>query len=133
MTGPEAVSRVVKEEWGGCGELMGCGCVCIRPPDHPESHDHCQTHGVVVARIPRSDRGFVSYGEPVRTAYGELVEVYQSSAASAPHCWLQIHDDGQTRITTQSGGDMKAHLNTEQAIAIRDRLDAWILDQGEPN
>jgi hypothetical protein len=74
----------------------------------------------------RGDRGFHQYSEPVRSAYGDMVEVYESSSARGPHCWLRIYDDGQSSITDREPGTMAAHLTLEQATAIRDRLTAFI-------
>lgn len=89
----------------------------------------------------RSERGFHQYGNPVLTSYGDkveiygviapagacYVEVYESSSASGPHCWLRIFDDdGTTGITDQRKRDMVAHMNVAQAIAVRDRLTAFI-------
>lgn len=79
----------------------------------------------------RNDRGFHQYGEPVRSAYGDLVEVYESSAASAAHCWLRIYDDGQSVVRHEKAGDMMAHLTVEQATAVRDRLTAFIDEESE--
>lgn len=64
------------------------------------------------------------YGEPVRTANGDLVEVYQSSGRPN-HCWLRVFDDGHS-ATFNRVDEMAAHLSVEHAIAIRDRLMAFI-------
>lgn len=73
----------------------------------------------------RSDRGFHQYGEPVKTSYGDMIEVYESSSAEGPHVWLGV-DGTKSGITTQQACDHVAHLSLEQAIAIRDRLTAFI-------
>lgn len=72
--------------------------------------------------ITSNQRGFHQYGEPVQTSYGDSVSVYESSAASGPHCWLRINPAEYQR----GNDDMCAHLNVEQATAIRDRLNAWL-------
>lgn len=74
--------------------------------------------------ITETDRGFHLYGDPVTTTCGHEVHVYESSAAKGPHCWLTIDPSETTRGTA-------AHLNVEQAIAIRDRLDAFIAEVPE--
>lgn len=66
--------------------------------------------------ITETSRGLHIYGEPVVTSYGDVVSVYESSAASGPCCWLRIEQVSESA----------AHLNLEQAVAIRDRLDAFI-------
>ena len=70
-------------------------------------------------QITETDRGFHLYGDPVRTRYGHEVSVYESSAASGPHCWLKVGPSENVEGCT-------AHLNVEQAVAIRDRLSAFI-------
>jgi len=84
-------------------------------------------------------QGWPQYGKPVRTEYGHHVEVFMSSIAFDPHCWLRIFDptpDGSMKIdpittSPDAGCDIKAHLTLEQAIAIRDRLTAFIEDSDE--
>lgn len=84
-----------------------------------------------------SDRGFKQY-EPVRTAYGHDVTVYESSAASSPHLWLRIEesDESHRMGMHEEAGNMGAHLTLEQAAEIRDQLDAAIKNHyqsdGEP-
>jgi hypothetical protein len=83
-------------------------------------------------------QGWPQYGRPVKTAYGHHVEVFMSSIAFDPHCWLRIFDpDGSMKIDpiTQSpdaGCDLMAHLTLKQAIAVRDRLTAFIEDHQVP-
>lgn len=76
--------------------------------------------------ITANERGFHQYGDDVATTYGEKVAVYESSAAKGPHCWLRIFDDGRSQVRHHQGASIAAHLNVEQATAIRDRLDAWL-------
>lgn len=76
--------------------------------------------------ITANERGFHRYGDDVATTYGEKVAVYESSAAKGPHCWLRIFDDGNSQVTHHKGESIAAHLNVEQATAIRDRIDAWL-------
>lgn len=73
-----------------------------------------------------NDRGFATYGLPLLTAYGHRISVYESSAASAPHMWLSLSPSDQ--ITSGADDDRAAHLNLNQAIALRDRVDAFIAD-----
>jgi len=75
--------------------------------------------------ITVNERGFHGYGNPVETTYGHVVRVYESSAASGPHCWLDIakhFDLGNGDIPRERA---TAHLNEEQARAIAARLLAW--------
>lgn len=83
-------------------------------------------------------RGLGMYGDPVKTSYGDVVEVQDSSAASGPHCWLRIH--GSTHLSGPvsplaglehgvAPGSLSAHLSVAQARAIRDRLNAWLGDE----
>ncbi len=58
-----------------------------------------------------TDRGFKHY-EPISTTYGHVVKVYESSAASAPHVWLEI--DAEDSDSGQSG-TLNALLTVEQA------------------
>lgn len=73
-----------------------------------------------------NDRGFGVYGLPLLTAYGHRISVYESSAASAPHMWLSLSPSDQ--VTSGADDDRAAHLNLNQAIALRDRVDAFIAD-----
>lgn len=82
-------------------------------------------------------QGWPQYGDPVPTKYGHHVEVFMSSIAFDPHCWLRIFDptpDGTMKIdpitpSYDAGVDVMAHLTLDQAIAIRDRLTAFIDDK----
>jgi hypothetical protein len=65
-------------------------------------------------------RGFRHY-EPIKTDYGHVVRVYESSAAKGPCLWLAVElDQG---LPMEPG---TAHLTLEQATAIRDALSAAI-------
>lgn len=70
-------------------------------------------------QITRSQRGFERYGQPVDTAYGHKVSVYESSAASAPHVWLSVEHEGGNSFSPHSA---RAHLTLDQAAAVLDRL-----------
>lgn len=79
-------------------------------------------------------KGWPQYGRPVPTEYGHAVEVFMSSTAFDPHCWLRIYDPGRDVTWMQDGYpdegcDVMAHLTLAQAIAIRDRLTAFIDDR----
>lgn len=71
--------------------------------------------------ITLNGRGFEKYGDNVTGDYGELIRVCESSAARGPHCWLEIESPME-----KYGGMAAAHLTLDQAIAIRDRLSAFI-------
>jgi len=72
--------------------------------------------------------GWPQYGTPVPTDYGHAVEVFMSSVAFEAHCWLRIYDPGNHAMQVKSGQgcDVMAHLTLGQAVAIRDRLTAFI-------
>lgn len=68
-------------------------------------------------------RGFYDYGSPVETSYGDVVSLRESSSAEGPHCWLYIQDRPEGRAIE---GQSAAHMSLTEAIAIRDRLNAFI-------
>lgn len=87
-----------------------------------------------------TERGFANYDE-FTDSYGASVTVRESSAASAPHVWLFI-DDGGTACPPGFPGipegrtnEASAHLTVEQAVRVRDALDAFIAehDTREPS
>lgn len=59
--------------------------------------------------------------EPITCAYGSEVKVYESSAASGPHIWLNVQTDVGV-LTQQKPGEGTAHLTLEQAELLRDQL-----------
>ena len=70
-----------------------------------------------------SDRGFKQF-EPVETQYAHVVRVYESSAAMQPCLWLAIDlDEPKNGLEAVSA---HAHCSMEQAIKIRDRIDACV-------
>ncbi|QIG58190.1 hypothetical protein SEA_SKOG_38 [Gordonia phage Skog] len=79
---------------------------------------HLSPNGV---RVSYNLRGFQVYGEPVVTrVYGDTVRIYQSSiAGEGPHAWLDV-TEGQTKRSVM------AHLSLDEAIGVRDLLDAFI-------
>lgn len=90
----------------------------------------------VQIKTEQPGKGWPQYGDPVPTEYGHHIEVFMSSTAFEPHCWLRIFDptsDGTMKVdpitkSPDAGCDLKAHLTLDQAIAIRDRLTAFIED-----
>lgn len=62
-------------------------------------------------RVTYSPRGFARL-RPFRTAYGHVLRVYESSAASAPHLWLAVDGDASQR---EEIGQSHVHLTFEQA------------------
>lgn len=77
----------------------------------------------IMKRGGRKGRGFHQYGQPFRCSYGTEIEVYESSAARGPHCWLNLTQG--PHLTFRSGNGT-AHLNAEQARALVARLQAWL-------
>lgn len=74
-----------------------------------------------------TDRGF-SHLDPVDTTYGATVRIYESSAASGPHIWMNCEQPPPPYpgALEQELGEVALHLNLDQAISIRDRLDYLI-------
>jgi len=70
-----------------------------------------------------SDRGFKHY-PLIRTSYGHLLRVYESSAAFEPHLWLAV-DAKDT--SNGDDGEMHVHLAEQEARELRDLLD-WALE-----
>ena len=70
-----------------------------------------------------TDRGFVTYtgDQPIRTSYGHVITVRESSSAEGPHVWLFIGPSA-----TAEGHD--PHLDLAQAIALRSALTRFISD-----
>lgn len=73
----------------------------------------------------RGDRGFHGYGKPVFCTYNTRIEVYESSAASGPHVWLNLRVD-PTSLRDQPSGEGTAHLNESQTRALVARLQTWL-------
>lgn len=81
-----------------------------------------------------SGRGFAHW-EPVESTYGGEVRVYESSAASGPHIWINVsgecHLDGHPKphpglAFGLAPGSTSAHLTMRSARDLRDRLTAAI-------
>ena len=82
-------------------------------------------------QIAVNGRGFQIFGDPVQTDRRYTVEVYESSAAEAPHVWLRISGGPEvakpeTLLGSGPEEDITVHLSLEQAEAVRDRLNAFI-------
>lgn len=70
-----------------------------------------------------SERGFPQT-EPIECDYGNVVNVRGSSAASAPHIWLDVTP---VRVPPDDRDQsVAAHLSLNQARRLRDLLDALI-------
>lgn len=59
-----------------------------------------------------SARGFKHY-EPIETDYGDVVKVYESSAAGDPHLWLAIDATRRTPPPSGDSPELTAHLDVE--------------------
>lgn len=79
-----------------------------------------------VRKYRRGDRGFYSYGRPLQTCYGDIVEVYESSSAEGPHVWLSVK--GNVVGVAMSPVTLCAHLDVKMAKDMVARLRAWIDD-----
>lgn len=80
-----------------------------------------------VKRLPRGDRGFLGYGQPLQCTYGTTIEVYESSSAEGPHVWLKLRQDPRV-LRGEQAGEATAHLSEEQASAVVASLSAWLAD-----
>jgi hypothetical protein len=91
-----------------------------------------------MTEFKESPRGFRHY-EPIKSTYGHRIRVYESSAADAPHLWVNIegrinyrpetvvvHRNSLMGDTHEAQGDAAAHMTLEQAKALRDALDTAI-------
>jgi hypothetical protein len=69
-----------------------------------------------------SGRG-LAYWPRIATENGVAIDVYESSAADAPHIWLSLTDfiSGRTRSVS-----VVSHMTVDQARAARDALTAAI-------
>lgn len=77
-----------------------------------------------------NERGFEQYGD-IETAYGHVIRVYESSAASGPHVWVSTVQTEETGARCgMEPEEATAHLNLVQAMRLRARLDEFI--QGVP-
>lgn len=56
-----------------------------------------------------SNRGFAQH-QPIKCGYGGEIRVYESSAASAPHIWVNI-----TESERLAGRDAAVHLTIDAA------------------
>lgn len=66
-----------------------------------------------------TDRGFTVYGPDVTCTYGTNVSVHESSSADRDCVWLTLTQDPQI---LGLGVEAVAHLDYDQAVAVRDRL-----------
>jgi hypothetical protein len=82
-----------------------------------------------------TERGFAIHGSEVKTQYDHLLRVQESSAASYEACWLFIEGDGSVEgdIRPHTGYkigiapvSVGVHMNEEQVLALRERLDDWL-------
>jgi hypothetical protein len=67
-----------------------------------------------------SSRGF-KYMDPIPSAYGGHVAVYESSAASGPHLWVAVKQDRAARLDGRDT-EATAHLTLDDATRLRDQL-----------
>lgn len=72
-----------------------------------------------------TDRGF-QHLPPITGAYGGTVRVYESSAASGPHLWLAVTEDGSARLDGETT-EAHSHLTVEAAGHLADQI-RWLID-----
>lgn len=82
-----------------------------------------------VDNFDMSSRGFLQ-GKPIPSSYGGEVSVFESSAASAPHIWVEItsptslNDYAINKENYEGDWDVaSAHITLENARVLRDQLD----------
>lgn len=68
-----------------------------------------------------SDRGFKHY-DSVPSTYGGTVRVYESSAASGPHIWLNAVAPVDMNDPNGRQEGSAIHLTLENATLLRDQL-----------
>lgn len=68
----------------------------------------------------KTDRGFKHY-DPIKTSYGHIIKVYESSAAMEPHIWLSVEQ------TEESAREAGSNIEPEEAIAHLTVLQAKLL------
>lgn len=69
-----------------------------------------------------SDRGFKYMPEihgTYASTHGDYIRVYESSAADAPHVWLNVSSELADKI---AGGGATLHLTTDDALKLADQL-----------
>ncbi len=66
-------------------------------------------------------RGFQRHA-PVPSEYGGHVEVYESSAASGPHIWLNVECPANLNDPAGAFKEAVAHLTLDNATLLRDQL-----------
>jgi len=81
-----------------------------------------------VRKFKRGDRGFYSYGKPMKCEYGNTIHVYESSAC-VPRVWLSIDMD-LIQFPKSEPGRAVAHLSPKQAREVVRRLETWLEDNG---
>lgn len=62
--------------------------------------------------------------EMITDAHGGTVEVYDSSAADAPHMWIHVY--GGALAMHGAKNDGYAHLNHQQVAQVRDKLNEFL-------
>lgn len=75
-----------------------------------------------------TDRGLKHF-EPITTAYGHEIRVYESSAADSPHIWLDITQTTETAKAARSNiapESATAHLSVLQALLLIESLTAAV-------
>ena len=91
-----------------------------------------------MSEIEKTERGFHLYGD-IKCSYEEIVSLQESSAASGPHCWLNVVGNQWIDLSKKdpnykkSGdktlmNDVKSgcHLNPDQARQIIEKLQYWL-------
>lgn len=68
-----------------------------------------------------TDRGFKHF-DPIPSTYGGEVRVYESSAASHPHIWLDVKCPVDLNRPSGPSKEAVAHLRIEDAEILRDQL-----------
>lgn len=81
-----------------------------------------------------SSRGFAHW-DPINASYGSEIDVYESSAAAAPHLWVSITGDCHLTATPRehpgvpfgiASGNSAAHLSMDQTRELIAKLQAAV-------
>lgn len=74
-----------------------------------------------VEGMHKSDRGFIQ-GTEIESGYGGFIKVYESSAASHPHIWVNVVCPLNLNEPQGQMIEAVAHLTIENAENLRDQL-----------
>lgn len=87
------------------------------------------------AKYEVSERGF-RHWDPVKDTNNSEIQIYESSSAQEGAVWLAVYGNAHLFAPAEPCAGVPfgvapeahsaAHLNYDQAVQVRDQLDAWI-------